>query len=114
MFAMGRTVPTPVVTRVGRVGVDPSVETGIRLTLARYCQRCDDGDFAAWAQLFEEESTFSVMGRTHTGRDDIRAFIEAAQPEEARGKHVLAQSDIDVHANGEEAAVVTDFIFVSR
>ena len=96
------------------MGVDPAAESGIRLTLARYCQRCDDGEFAAWAQLFEADATFSVLGRTHAGRDVIRAFIEAAQPEDARGKHVLAQSDIDVHTNGKEATVVTDFVFVSR
>jgi uncharacterized protein (TIGR02246 family) len=96
------------------VGVDLAAESGIRRTLARYCQRCDDGDFAAWAQLFEADATFSVLGETHEGRDTIRAFIEAAQPEEARGKHVIAQSDIDVYESGDEATAVTDYVFVSR
>jgi uncharacterized protein (TIGR02246 family) len=96
------------------VGVDPSTESEIRRTLTRYCQRCDDGDFAAWAQLFEPDATFSVLGATHEGREAIRVFIEAAQPPEARGKHVIAQSDIDLHANGDEATVVTDYLFLSR
>ena len=87
-------------------------ESAIRRTLARYCQRCDDGDFVAFGELFEPDATFSVLGNTHEGRDAIRDFIEAAQPPAARGKHVIAQSDIDV--DGTDATVVTDYIFVSK
>ena len=94
------------------MSVDPEAESAIRRTLARYCQRCDDGDFAAWEQLFELDATFAVLGETHEGRAAIRAFIEAAQPPPARGKHVIAQSDIDV--TGGEATAVTDYVFVSR
>ena len=42
-------------------------------TLARYCQRCDDGDFDALGELFERDATFTVMGQDHFGRDSIRA-----------------------------------------
>lgn len=91
---------------------DPAAESAIRRTLARYCQRCDDGDFVAFAELFEPEATFSVLGNTHEGREAIRAFIESVQPPESRGKHVIAQSDIDV--DGTEASAVTDYIFVSK
>ena len=91
---------------------DPVAESAIRRTLARYCQRCDDGDFVAFGELFESDATFSVLGNTHEGRDAIRDFIEAAQPPPARGKHVIAQSDIDV--DGTDATAVTDYIFVSK
>ena len=89
-------------------------ESAIRRTLARYCQRCDDGDFVAFADLFEPDATFSVLGNTHEGRESIRAFMETVQPPEARGKHVIAQSDIDVDVDASEATAVTDYIFVSK
>lgn len=92
------------------MSVDPAAESAIRRTLARYCQWCDDGDFDAWAQLFESDATLSLRGRTHEGRDTIRAVVEGAQSPDARGKHVLAQSEIDVE--GAEATAVTDFLLV--
>ena len=86
----------------------------IRKTLARYCQRCDDGDWDAFEELFERNATFSVMGRDHFGRDSIRAFMEASQPAELRGKHMLGQSDIELDEERGLADVVTDFIFVAK
>jgi uncharacterized protein (TIGR02246 family) len=91
---------------------DPAAESAIRRTLTRYCQRCDDGDFATWAELFEPDATFSVLGRTYEGRDAIRMFIEKSQSPDARGKHVIAQSEVDV--DGDEAAAVTDYLFLSK
>ena len=86
----------------------------IRKTLARYCQRCDDGDWDSFKELFERNATFSVMGRDHFGRDSIRAFIEASMPPDVRGKHFLGQSDIDVEAESGLASAVTDFLFVDK
>ena len=89
-------------------------ERAIRRTLARYCQRCDDGDFEAFGELFERDATFTVMGQDHFGRDSIQAFMEAVQPPEARGKHLLGQSDIELDEEAGLADVVTDYIFVSK
>jgi uncharacterized protein (TIGR02246 family) len=94
------------------VAIDPVAEGAIRRTLTRYCQRCDDGEFAAWGELFEADATFSVLGRTYEGRDAIRGFIEKAQGPDARGKHVIAQSDVDV--DGDDATAVTDYMFLSK
>jgi 3-phenylpropionate/cinnamic acid dioxygenase small subunit len=84
----------------------------IRRTLASYCHHCDDGRFDEWQELFTDDATFLVMGRRHQGRPAIRAFIEAGQPPERRGKHVCANSVIDV--NGDTATARTDYIFVGR
>jgi hypothetical protein len=85
---------------------------GIRRTLALYCQLCDDGRFDEWEQLFAADAEFSVLGDTHVGPAEIRAFIEAAQPPELRGKHVCANPLIDVDGAGGTAAALTDYIFV--
>lgn len=94
-------------------GVISDIEL-IRRTLARYCQLCDDGRFDEWAELYVPDATFSVMGRTHTGRAEIQAFIEAGQPAELRGKHVCANSLIDVDPDRAHATARTDFVFVGR
>lgn len=87
-------------------------EEGIRRTLATYCQCCDDGRFGEFAELFTSEAVFTVMGGEHVGRAAIRAFMEAAQPPEQRGKHITTNSIIAVE--GHEARVATDYIFVTR
>jgi len=89
-----------------------SDQEAIRRTLALYCQLCDDGRFDEWADLYTEDATFAVMGRTYEGRAAIQGFIEKGQPPERRGKHVCANSLIDVE--GDTARAVTDYVFVAR
>ncbi len=89
-----------------------SDEEGVRRTLALYCQLCDDGRFDEWADLYTENATFSVLGRTHEGQAAIKGFIEKAQGPEQRGKHVCANPLIDV--DGDTATAVTDYVFVAR
>lgn len=91
---------------------DLVADAAIRTTCTRYCQRCDDGDFSGWAELFAEDATFSVLGRTHEGREACRAFIEAAMPPERRGKHFLGQSEVDI--DGDEATAVSDYLFIAK
>jgi ketosteroid isomerase-like protein len=83
-------------------------------TLALYCQLCDDGRFDEWGELFVEDARFTVLGQTHEGREEIKAWISKAQVPELRGKHVLGQSVVDVDASGASASGVTDYTFVSR
>jgi uncharacterized protein (TIGR02246 family) len=91
-----------------------SAERMIQRTLALYCQLCDDGRFDEWADLFTEDTRFTVLGRTHAGRDDVKAWIAKAQAPEQRGKHFLGQSVVDVAPNGDTATGVTDYTFVTR
>jgi 3-phenylpropionate/cinnamic acid dioxygenase small subunit len=86
----------------------------IRRTLALYCQLCDDGRFDEWAELYTADATFSVMGRTYTGPREIKGFIEKGQPPEQRGKHVCANSIIDIDPTGTSASARTDYVFVGR
>ncbi len=83
----------------------------IRQLLVAYCQTCDDGRFEEWTALYVEDATFTVMGTTHTGRADLRAFIEGAQPLDARGKHFLSEPKIEL--DGDLARCVTDYIFLA-
>ena len=92
----------------------PSPEEEIRRTLARYCMLCDDGRFDEFARLFTEDATFHVMGQTHVGRDAIKAFMEAGQPPELRGKHVAVNSLIEGDGWSGTAEAWTDYIFVSQ
>jgi uncharacterized protein (TIGR02246 family) len=84
----------------------------IRRTIALYCQLCDDGRFEEWGDLYTEDARFCVLGKVYEGREEIRGFIERAQPAGARGKHVAANPVIDVE--GDEAVARTDYVFLSR
>jgi uncharacterized protein (TIGR02246 family) len=105
------------------VGHDPSIGTvapamndhsSVLRTLALYCQLCDDGRFDEWAELYTDDAVFIVGGRRHEGRAAIKAFIEAGQPPERRGKHVCANPLVDVDADGTTARASTDYVFVAR
>ena len=85
---------------------------GIRRALGRYCQLNDDGQFDRWGELFTEDATFRYGDQVEVhGRDEIKAFVSAAQPPEARGRHVIMNEIIDV--DGDTAEVRADFIFFS-
>lgn len=104
---MRRTVPSPPMG--APAGSTP--EESIRNLLAAYCQTVDDGRFDEWEQLWTTDATFSVVGRVHSGRAALRAFIEAAQPPHRRGRHVVTSSVIAV--DGETAEVTSDFLFLA-
>jgi 3-phenylpropionate/cinnamic acid dioxygenase small subunit len=89
-------------------------EEAVRRTLALYCQLCDDGRFEEWIDLYTDDATFSVMGRTYEGRAAIKAFMEKAQPPEKRGKHLIGQSFVDLDAGAGTGEAVTDYTFIAR
>ena len=84
----------------------------IRNTIARYSQLCDDGRFDEWSNLFTSDARFHVMGRTHEGPAAIRSFIEAGQPPERRGRHVVTNTVLDVDDLNGTARGWTDYLFV--
>ena len=89
-------------------------EEGVRRTLARYCHLLDDGRFDEWGHLFVEDASLVALGRAHHGRDAIQAWITKVQPPEHRGKHICANSLVDVDVDGHGAAAVTDYTFFAR
>jgi uncharacterized protein (TIGR02246 family) len=84
----------------------------VRRLIGLYCQLCDDGRFAEWAELFTEDATFTVMGQTHTGREQLEAFMAAAMSPEARGKHGTFEPVLEL--SGDEGRAWTDYLFVGR
>lgn len=96
-----------------------SPEELVRRTLARYCHLCDDGRFAEWGALFTEDARLHVLGTTHTGRDAVRGFIEAAQPPERRGRHAVVNSLVLVELDDGggsplRARAWSDYLFLDR
>jgi 3-phenylpropionate/cinnamic acid dioxygenase small subunit len=88
-------------------------EIGIKRTLSGYCRFCDDGRFDEWEKLFAPDAVFEVMGEQHKGRAAIRAFIEAAQPPEARGRHHVTNSLIEFDSD-DTASAVSDYIWLGK
>jgi 3-phenylpropionate/cinnamic acid dioxygenase small subunit len=89
-----------------------SDEEDIRTTVAQYAHLCDDGRFDDWADLFAPDASVSIMGQTHQGREAVKESIMQAQPPERRGKHLCVNSAIEVE--GDEAWVITDYIFIDK
>jgi uncharacterized protein (TIGR02246 family) len=87
-------------------------EAEIGRTLAEYSQLCDDGRFDEWASLFTEDASFVVAGKVTEGRSAIRSYMAELQPAEARGKHIISNSLVEL--DGARAAVTTDYLFVRR
>jgi uncharacterized protein (TIGR02246 family) len=88
--------------------VDDRSEIGA--TLSAYSQLLDDGRFEPWSELFTEDARLSFPGRSAEGRDEIRALMEKVQPDGARGKHMTANTTIEVR--GDTATGTTDYLFV--
>ena len=87
---------------------------GVRRTLVQYGQLCDDGRFAEWIDLFTADAQFQVLGRTYTGHDAIRAFIEASQGPDQRGRHLPSDPVIDLGGDGRTACAWTDYVFLDQ
>jgi uncharacterized protein (TIGR02246 family) len=85
-------------------------EQQIRRTLSEYSQRCDDGRFDEWSDLFTDDARFVLMGEVTEGRDAIRDYMMTVQAEGRRGMHVTTNSLIDVDGDG--ATATTDYLFV--
>ena len=85
-------------------------EDRIRRTLSEYSQRCDDGRFDEWAELFTEDARFVLSGQVTEGRDSIRTLMMAMMPPERRGQHVTSNSLVDI--DRDSATVTTDYLFV--
>jgi uncharacterized protein (TIGR02246 family) len=85
-------------------------EDQIRRTLGEYSQRCDDGRFDEWADLFTEDARLVLSGQVTKGRDTIRQYMMTVQSANSRGMHITANSLVDV--DGDSATATTDYMFV--
>ena len=94
--------------------MDPSRvadELAIRRLLAVYCHYCDDGRFSELTNLFTPEASFVHGTTTATGHTALRAFFEERQGQpEQRGRHLTANTVLDIHAAG--ARALSDFVYL--
>lgn len=88
----------------------PADELAVRRLVARYCMTVDDGRFDDFAALWAEDARIHVMGATHEGRAAVKAFIEAAQPPAARGRHTTS-SHLVVFDSARRARGWADYVF---
>jgi uncharacterized protein (TIGR02246 family) len=77
--------------------VELASHEAIRRLIAVYAQLLDSGRLEEWGELFAEDATFEVWGKTLRGRREIVAAIGGMQPERP-GKHVCLMPVIDLVA----------------
>jgi uncharacterized protein (TIGR02246 family) len=87
-------------------------EEAIRRTLGEYSQRCDDGRFDEWAELFTADARLVLAGTVTEGRDAIKEYMMTVQAAGRRGMHVTTNSLVDVDVDGDTATATTDYLFV--
>jgi len=85
-------------------------EDRIRRTLSEYSQRCDDGRYDEWSQLFTEDARFVVSGTEARGRPAIRDLMTRMLPPGQGGKHITSNTLVDI--DGDTATSTTDYLFV--
>jgi 3-phenylpropionate/cinnamic acid dioxygenase small subunit len=77
--------------------------------IAEYCRRCDDGRFGEFAQLFADDAQLVMRGQVAHGPDEITATIAALQTPERRGRHMVANTVVELA--GDRASAESDFVF---
>lgn len=71
----------------------------------------DDGRFDDFAALFTTDARFHVMDSTHEGAAAIGAFMDAAQPPEARGRHSIGAVVLDIDPTSGTGRGWVDYVF---
>lgn len=79
--------------------------------LARYCMAVDDGRFDDFERLFDPDGAMHVMGSTHIGASAVRAFMEQAQPPEARGRHATSSKVLELDVSAGTGSGWVDYVF---
>ncbi len=77
--------------------------------IAEYCRRCDDGRFAEFAHLFAPDAQLVMRGQVVHGPEAITATISALQTPERRGRHMIANTVVELA--GDRASAESDFVF---
>ena len=89
-----------------------SREEMIRRTIAEINHATDTGDYDSWVSLFTEDGAFHMFGQKVVGREALRAFINADQPEHLRGLHLTTDSLITFES-ADRAKVRSSFMFIA-
>jgi uncharacterized protein (TIGR02246 family) len=87
----------------------PTDEEAIRNLIGLHSQLTDDGDYERRVELYTEDGVFAMGDAISTGREEIVAAFAATSAPERRGKHITANTVMDI--DGDTASVQTDFFF---
>jgi ketosteroid isomerase-like protein len=88
----------------------PTDEEAIRNLIGLHSQLTDDGDYERRVELYTEDGVFTMGDATSTGREELSAAFAATSAPERRGKHITANTVMDI--DGDSASVQTDFFFL--
>ncbi len=83
--------------------------TAIANLLAEYCLSLDWDDIDRCANLFTEDGSFEVYGRSFHGRDKIRKMMTSAPA----GMHLGGPPHVE-QVEGDEARVRQNLLFIDR
>jgi ketosteroid isomerase-like protein len=88
-----------------------SDELAVRTTLARYCHRCDDGDFAGVIALFTSDGVFTYREWTARGSATLLKFFQRTQGQsDQRGKHLTVNTLVE--AGDGQVVALSDYVFL--
>jgi ketosteroid isomerase-like protein len=88
----------------------PTDEEAIRNLIGLHSQLTDDGDFEQRVQLYTEDGVFMMGDARSTGRDEMTAAFASTSAPERRGKHITANTVLEIDGDG--ASARTDFLFL--
>ena len=88
----------------------PTDEEAIRNHNPHHSQLTDDGDYERRVELYTEDGVFTIGDTTSTGREEITAAFAATSAPERRGKHITANTVMEI--DGDTARAATDFFFL--
>jgi 3-phenylpropionate/cinnamic acid dioxygenase small subunit len=84
-------------------------QLAVTRTVSEYCRRCDDGRFDEFTRLFAVDAQLVVRGQVTRGAEAISATIAALQTPERRGRHMVANTVVEI--SGDRASAESDFVF---
>ncbi|MGA7419498.1 MAG: nuclear transport factor 2 family protein [Acidimicrobiales bacterium] len=87
----------------------PTDEEAIRNLIGLHSQLTDDGDYERRVDLYTDDGVFTMGDATSTGRDELLATFAATSAPERRGKHITANTVMEIE--GDTASARTDFFF---
>lgn len=96
--------------RAGTLQVVPSDDEAIRNLIGLHSQLTDDGDYERRVALYTPDGVFVMGDATSTGTEELTATFAATSAPERRGKHITANTVMEIA--GDTASAATDFFFL--
>ncbi len=81
--------------------------------LVTYCQSFDDQDWSTFEQLWTDDASFVVEGRSFDGKSVLLDFLTTCLPAGYVSKHMISQPLIRIDENMQTATVRTDVVWIA-